>query len=159
MPSPRPRGAGHVPPPIRPHSDLHSAADPRSPCSNLHLRWGDFPVGSGPFSIAVGDFNGDGITDLAVGNSVNSTVSILLGRPDSTFAPPSYLRDRSGSARNRDRRRQSGPGRHRRRLCSDQIRGLDCSLKTVSILLGNGDGTFGPHIDYYRHATFFARHR
>jgi hypothetical protein len=42
-------------------------------------------VGSDPFPIAVGDFNGDGIPDLAVGNSGNGTVTILLGNGDGTF--------------------------------------------------------------------------
>ena len=36
-------------------------------------------VGTGPYSIAVGDFNNDGIPDLAVANSGSRTVTILLG--------------------------------------------------------------------------------
>jgi len=36
-------------------------------------------VGQRPFSVAVGDFNGDGKLDLAVANGANDTVSILLG--------------------------------------------------------------------------------
>ena len=39
----------------------------------------DFGTGSGPASVAVGDFNGDGNLDLAVANFVDHTVSILLG--------------------------------------------------------------------------------
>lgn len=37
-----------------------------------------FPVGNGPTSLAVGDFNGDGRLDLAVTNATDGTVSILL---------------------------------------------------------------------------------
>ena len=37
-----------------------------------------FAVGSGPVSMAVGDFNGDGFPDLAVANSGDNTVSVLL---------------------------------------------------------------------------------
>ena len=37
-------------------------------------------------SIAVGDFNGDGKLDLAVANSGNGTVSVLLGNGNGTFA-------------------------------------------------------------------------
>lgn len=47
----------------------------------------DFSVGNSPTSLATGDFNGDGVIDLAVTNSYDNTVSVLLGRPDATFAP------------------------------------------------------------------------
>jgi len=46
---------------------------------------GPFGVGSGPISVAVGDFNGDTIQDLAVANSDSANVSILLGQGDGTF--------------------------------------------------------------------------
>ena len=36
-------------------------------------------IGSGPWGLAIGDFNGDGIQDLAIPNSLTSTVSIRLG--------------------------------------------------------------------------------
>ena len=36
-------------------------------------------VGSGPMSVAIGDFNGDGKQDLAVANFRSGTVSIRLG--------------------------------------------------------------------------------
>lgn len=44
-----------------------------------------FPAGSSPISVATGDFNNDGIQDLAVLNLEDSTVSILLGNGDGTF--------------------------------------------------------------------------
>ena len=37
-----------------------------------------YAVGSGPGSVAVGDFNGDGKPDLAVANAGDDTVSVLL---------------------------------------------------------------------------------
>src|SRR5687767_9389414 len=42
----------------------------------------DFAVGTRPESIAAGDFNGDGIADLAVGDH---GLSILLGKEGGTF--------------------------------------------------------------------------
>jgi hypothetical protein len=45
----------------------------------------EYPTGSNPTSVAVGDFNGDGKLDLAVTNSADNTVSILLGNGDGTF--------------------------------------------------------------------------
>src|ERR1700738_3700091 len=45
----------------------------------------DFGTGSHPFSVAMGDFNGDGNLDLAVTNSADDTVSILLGTGMGSF--------------------------------------------------------------------------
>ena len=64
-----------------------------------------YATGSAPSAVVTGDFNGDGILDLAVTNS----------------------------------------------NCADQVSGvaeLVCDAGTVSILLGNGDGSFQPHLDY-----------
>ena len=46
----------------------------------------DYATGSGPDSVAVGDFNLDGKPDLAVANQGSNTVSVLLGNGDGTFA-------------------------------------------------------------------------
>jgi hypothetical protein len=46
-----------------------------------------YAVGSGPNSVAVGDFNGDGIPDLAVANFSSNTVSVLRGNGDGSFQP------------------------------------------------------------------------
>jgi hypothetical protein len=44
-------------------------------------------AGAGPLSVAVGDFNGDGIPDLAIANSIGSNVSVLLGDGTGGFVP------------------------------------------------------------------------
>ncbi len=46
-----------------------------------------FTVGSEPESIAVGDFNGDGIPDLAVANSGSGSVTVLFGNGSGAFTP------------------------------------------------------------------------
>jgi hypothetical protein len=45
-------------------------------------------VGNGPKSIVLGDFNADGLADLAVINSTDGTVSILLGTGNGSFQTP-----------------------------------------------------------------------
>src|SRR5262249_52009843 len=63
-----------------------------------------YPAGEAPWSVAVGDFNGDGHADLVVANNGGSrimfglnpwlasgTLSVLLGNGDGTFqAAPTY---------------------------------------------------------------------
>jgi hypothetical protein len=44
-------------------------------------------VGSSPHAVMVGDFNGDGFADLAVGNANDNTVSVLLGNGKGGFSP------------------------------------------------------------------------
>ena len=45
----------------------------------------NFAVGTVPLSVAVGDFNGDTILDLAVANGGSNNVSILLGTGTGSF--------------------------------------------------------------------------
>src|SRR5438270_739962 len=103
----------------------------------------DYGVGPTPFSVAVGDFNGDGHPDLAVTNSGTTGtngVSILLGNGDGTFQTHvDYAADdRPTSLVAADFNRDG-------KLDLAIVNG---SSSTLSILLGNGDGTFKAHVDY-----------
>jgi hypothetical protein len=40
---------------------------------------------AGPASVAVGDFRGNGVLDLAVANTRDNTVSVLMGNGDGSF--------------------------------------------------------------------------
>jgi Pro-kumamolisin, activation domain/Bacterial Ig-like domain (group 3)/MBG domain (YGX type)/FG-GAP-like repeat len=91
-------------------------------------------VGANPAFTASGDFNGDGIPDLAVSNVSSTTVSILLGSSGGTFQAGTALQ--IGSA--------PGPvviGDFNRDGIPDIAVGV-ASSSTIAIYLGNGDGTF-----------------
>lgn len=53
--------------------------------SNMFTTIPTIAVGTNPLAVAVGDFNGDGILDLAVANSGSNSVSILIGNGDGSY--------------------------------------------------------------------------
>jgi sugar lactone lactonase YvrE len=93
-------------------------------------------TGMNPGDVAVGDFNGDGIPDLAVTNGTNS-ITILLGNGDGTFrvAPVSPPPGNSPSGI------VAGDFNNDGKLDLAVVNSGD---NTITILLGNGDGTFKP---------------
>jgi uncharacterized repeat protein (TIGR01451 family) len=95
----------------------------------------NFAVGTSPDSVAIGDFNGDGRSDLAVANDLSNNVSILLGTGTGTF----------GAATNFAAGTDpffvaigdfNGDGRSDLAVANN-------GSNNVSILLGTGMGTFG----------------
>ncbi len=107
----------------------------------------DYYVGSGPRGIAVADFNGDGPVDVAVANSGSNTISVLLGKDDGTLEDVIQYPLWDGAAIsitagdfNRDGKLDLA--------VANQNCNPTCQAGPVSILLGNGDGTFGAHVDY-----------
>jgi hypothetical protein len=103
----------------------------------------DYPVGKGSAWAAVADFNRDGIPDLAVTNGGDNTVSILLGNGDGTFQPPVNYATAAGPA-------GVAVGDFNGDGAAD-LAVADFGNQygaTVSILLGNGDGTFRGEVAY-----------
>jgi hypothetical protein len=103
----------------------------------------DYATGDSPESVAVGDLNGDAKLDLAVANINSGTVSVLLGNGDGTFQ--THIDYSTGTG-------QIYP----RSVALTDLNGdgnLDMAVvnqanNTVSVLFGNGDGTFHAHVDY-----------
>ncbi len=101
-------------------------------------------TGNSPLPAIVQEFNGDGRADLQDLSS-NNTVSIMLGQANATFAPAvSYEIGNSPYTFIASSLRK---GNKIDLIIITMPNGVD-SPGTVSVLLGNGDGTLAPHVDY-----------
>jgi len=102
----------------------------------------DYTVDADPQGLVTGDFNGDGILDLVVSNKAENEVSLLVGVGDGTFGTPVTI----------------PAGVNPACLAAADFNGdgkLDLVVSNlnpitypISILLGNGDGTFQPRKGY-----------
>jgi hypothetical protein len=102
-------------------------------------------VDGSPLPGIYGDFNNDGKIDLAIPNGSTNAVSVLLGNGDGTFQSlVTYATE---------------PGSHTHAIAVGDFNGdgnqdlvvtnlIFCDCDTVSVLLGNGDGTFQPQVTY-----------
>ena len=119
-----------------------SCVSPPAACGADSMLAAPPPLASGkwPLETAIGDWNGDGMTDFATANSIDGTVSVFLGCGGGSFAPKADYAVAMAS--------DSAP-----------LAGLtSCDLNldgkpdlvavgnegqiTVTVLLGTGDGTF-----------------
>jgi hypothetical protein len=100
----------------------------------------DYPTGNLPMWVAIGDFNHDGIPDLAVANGVDGTISVLLGAGAGIFG----------------KQTRYAVGSYPATIATADYNGdgaLDLAVgnfndSTIGVLLGNGNGTFRNQVTY-----------
>jgi hypothetical protein len=122
---------------------------PRTTLSNVGV------ANSFPVSILPVDLNGDGKLDLVFtnsgqsGSSLDNTISVLLGNGDGTFQPERtfptgiFPVDVETGDFNGDGKPDLAVANQ---ICA--LTAASCGTGSVSVLLGNGDGSFQPRVDY-----------
>ena len=96
-----------------------------------------FAVGSQPFKIVVGDFNGDGLQDLAVANFGDNNITILLGNGSGGFAPSPASPFPAANPNSLIVGDFNQDGKQ-------DLAAVNLGNNAVTVLLGNGAGAFKP---------------
>ena len=113
-----------------------------------------YATGDQPRSVALGDVDGDGVLDLTVLNAYSNNVSVLIGNGDGTFASQAtyavgFVGDFSGGCAG------GVPLGGIALVLADLDADGDLDMAAanrdgdnVSVLLGNGNGTFAPQVQF-----------
>jgi hypothetical protein len=101
-----------------------------------------------PGKLAVGDINGDHKLDVASVNAANNHISVLLGNGNGSFQAATTI-DVGGNPSSTfgvviaDLNGDGYPD-----LAVANVRSFTAAGSTISVFPGNGDGTFGPAVQY-----------
>ena len=107
----------------------------------IFLPHSDYAAGVNPWSVAIGDLNGDARQDLVVANTGSGTASVYLGNGDGSFGLKTDFPVGSTplAVAIGDFNADSKP---------DVVAANYVASATVSVLLGNGDGTLAAKSDF-----------
>ena len=108
----------------------------------LHV---DYATGNYPGSVAIGDLNGDDKADLVVTNYSDNSVSVLIGYGNGTFQPHV---DYATGAPPLSLAVGDFNGDDKADVAVTLYSESPLYASSVSVLRGNGDGTFQTHMDY-----------
>ena len=109
----------------------------------------NYAAGTNPVAVAIGDLNGDGKQDLVVASSENGSISILLGEGGGKFGAPvtASVGDPFASSPSAVTLADvNGDGKL-------DVLLADAGTGAVTVLLGNGDGTFGAPVSFTSEAV------
>jgi hypothetical protein len=111
----------------------------------------NYELGQGASSVAVGDLNGDGWPDIVTGSENGSgcyeCVGVLLNNGDGTFKPAVFYTLGGFDVSSVAVADVNGDGKQDLVLVS-QCGNNQCTYSSVSVMLGHGDGSFGPAVSY-----------
>ncbi len=153
-------GAATIPPPESSGGSRARVSRPTGRAANSSITDPIFFIpptypsgGMGARSVVVEDFNGDGKPDLAVSNHCFDTnctsgaVGILLGNGDGTYQPAVSYNSGGYFTQTVAAGDFNADGKLDLAL-ANQCNDTNCTNGSVTILLGNGDGTFRAAVSY-----------
>jgi hypothetical protein len=107
-----------------------------------------FPAGADPTRLSLGDMNGDGHLDAVAVNPPASNVSVFRGAGDGTFLPHILYTTENGPSdvviADLDKDGHLD-------IATANAAAYPYGLRSASVLINRGDGTFWPHVDYRVH--------
>src|SRR4028119_1258554 len=110
----------------------------------------DFPTGTNPYSVSIGDINGDGLPDLATANQNSGTASILLNTTATGATTPTFATQVTFTTGNNPRSVSIGDinGDGKPDLAVANLYSDTASILLNTTATGAGTPTFAPQVTF-----------